>query len=70
MLLEPIVNTPGSELGNLGALQLLLRAASYHDYSICLLTFDFWYRISEALYMLPVEDFDAKRDLFKPVVAQ
>lgn len=34
MLLEPIVNNPGRELGDLTALELILRAADYHDYSV------------------------------------
>jgi hypothetical protein len=34
MLLEPIVNNPGEDLGDLTALELLLRAADYHDYSV------------------------------------
>lgn len=34
MLLEPIVNTPGEDLGDLNALELLLHAADYHDYSV------------------------------------
>jgi hypothetical protein len=31
MLLEPIVNNPGEELGDLTALELLFRAADYND---------------------------------------
>jgi hypothetical protein len=37
MLLEPIVNTPGENLGDLSALELILRASEYHDYSVSLL---------------------------------
>jgi len=68
MLLEPIVNTPGEELGDLTALELLLRAADYHDYSIAEHSFEIWFQLSEALYYLNEYEFDAKRELFKPYV--
>ncbi|KAI6184207.1 Transportin-3 [Aphelenchoides bicaudatus] len=68
MLLEPIVNTPGEELGDLSALELLLRAADYHDYSIAEHSFDVWYQLSESLYYLDEYEFEAKRETFKILI--
>ncbi|VDK43028.1 unnamed protein product [Anisakis simplex] len=49
-LLQPMVSTPGVDLGDLKSLEMLLLLAGYHDYSLVEMTFNFWYRLSEYLY--------------------
>ncbi|CAD5210039.1 unnamed protein product [Bursaphelenchus okinawaensis] len=68
MLLEPIVNTPGHDFGNLKSLELVNIVTEYCDHSLVQTTFDVWYRLSEALYYLNDEDFQEKRVFFRPFV--
>ncbi|KAI6242871.1 Importin N-terminal domain-containing protein [Aphelenchoides fujianensis] len=68
MVLEPLVNTPGEGLGDLRCLELLLRAADHHDYSITQHSFEIWYQLSESLYYLYENDFEKKQAIFRPFV--
>lgn len=70
MLLEPLVNSPGHDYGDLKSLELLLKASEFHDYSVCETTFDIWYRLSEALYYLSEEEFKEKAAVYKPLVVK
>ncbi|CAI4232058.1 unnamed protein product [Auanema sp. JU1783] len=58
-MLERIVNEPSNSMedfGSLYSLELLLLLAEHHDYSIIERTFNVWYRISEALFMIEDDD--------------
>ncbi|PAV90125.1 hypothetical protein WR25_13329 [Diploscapter pachys] len=67
-LVEPLVNKTSddiSELGSLYSMDLLLLVAGHHDYSLIEMTFNVWYRISEALFMVDDQDQVAR---FRPYV--
>ncbi|CAJ0955503.1 unnamed protein product, partial [Mesorhabditis belari] len=66
-LIEPVVNQnkEAAPLHELNIFELLLLIANHFDYSLIEMTFNVWYRISEALFMIDDDDHIA---LFKPFV--
>lgn len=61
--LHEIVESPGKGLGDLRTLTIILTCVKHHQYEVAEVTFNFWYRLSEALYK--TED-EAKTALFRP----
>lgn len=61
--LPVIVESPGRGLGDLGTLTIILTCVKHYQYEVAEVTFNFWYRLSEALYK--TED-EAKAALFRP----
>ncbi|XP_022802202.1 transportin-3-like [Stylophora pistillata] len=61
--LPVIVQSPGRSLGDLGTLTIILTCVKHYQYEVAEVTFNFWYRLSEALYK--TED-EAKAALFRP----
>lgn len=49
-LLEILVNMPGEGLGDLEILDILLMCVGHCQYEVADITFNYWYRLSEALY--------------------
>ncbi|XP_076818259.1 transportin-3-like isoform X2 [Clavelina lepadiformis] len=51
-LLEILVNLPGEGLGDLVTLDLLLLCNGHCQYEVTEITFNFWFRLSEMVYLL------------------
>lgn len=49
-LLDDMIQHPGQGLGDLRCLDLLLTCVGHYDYEVAEITFNLWYRLSEALY--------------------
>uniref|UniRef100_A0A1E1XKR9 Transportin-3 n=1 Tax=Amblyomma sculptum TaxID=1581419 RepID=A0A1E1XKR9_AMBSC len=60
-LLDDMIQHPGQGLGDLRCLDLLLTCVGHYDYEVAEITFNLWYRLSEALYK---ESNDALNALF------
>ncbi|KAH7706753.1 transportin-SR [Aphelenchoides avenae] len=67
-LLESVMNEPGTGLGDLRSVDLLLVVAAHHDYSLVEMTFNVWYRLSEFLYQAPDDTFQELKNVFRPYV--
>ncbi|EDO32037.1 predicted protein [Nematostella vectensis] len=63
--LHQIVDMPGRDLGDLRTLSILLSCVQHNQYEIAEITFNFWYRLSEAIFK--TED-DSKSNVFKPYI--
>lgn len=61
--LPVIVESPGRDLGDLRTLSIILACVKHYQYEVAEVTFNFWYRLSEALFK--GED-EAKTALFRP----
>ncbi|XP_064397245.1 transportin-3-like [Halichondria panicea] len=64
-LLMYVVQHPGSDLGDLAMLDLLLECAQHPDYEVAEITFNVWFRIGEELLRL---NDSAHSAIFKPYV--
>ncbi|KAI0229583.1 Transportin-3 [Lamellibrachia satsuma] len=63
--LEVIVNSPNTGFGDLRTLELLLMCVGHHQYEVADITFNFWYRLSEALYQRNTQPLN---EIFKPYI--
>lgn len=61
--LHVLVNSPGKDLGDLRTLTIILTCVKHYQYEVAEVTFNFWYRLSEALYKTENDD---KIALFRP----
>lgn len=60
--LHVMVESPGKGLGDLRTLTILLTCVKHHQYEVAEVTFNFWYRLSEALFKARN---DAKTAIFR-----
>ncbi|KAG8187901.1 hypothetical protein JTE90_001664 [Oedothorax gibbosus] len=63
--LEEMIATPNVGFGNLQTLDLLLICAGHHDFELAEISFNVWYRLSEALYK---RNDDALNSIFEPYI--
>ena len=50
--IDMIVLSPNQGFGDLRTLELLLTCAGHHQYEVIVITFNFWYQLSESLYRI------------------
>ncbi|KAL3091604.1 hypothetical protein niasHT_024186 [Heterodera trifolii] len=66
--LSAMANNPRKGFGDLRMLDMLLMANDYHDYTLCEMSFNVWYQLSEHLYQCNEAEFDELQGIFTPYV--
>ncbi|XP_012941104.1 transportin-3 [Aplysia californica] len=64
-LFNMLISSPNEGLGSFQLVDLLLMCVGHHLYEVGEITFNFWYRLSEALYQRNTQELT---DLFKPYI--
>uniref|UniRef100_A0A914HD50 Exportin-1/Importin-beta-like domain-containing protein n=1 Tax=Globodera rostochiensis TaxID=31243 RepID=A0A914HD50_GLORO len=66
--LTEMANQHRKGFGDLRMLDMLQMVSDYHDYSLCEMSFNVWYQLSEYLYRCEEADFEELRCVFVPYV--